>query len=378
MSKISQRPVAKTDQPIGATLVDRISWDDLKLFIAVARTLSFRRAATSTRISSSTLVRRIERLEDELGLRLFDRLPDGVGLTAEGQSIYSVAQEMERASHSLRAYLDQDLTTRGVVRCAITEGLGTFWILPHLAEFTRGNPFTIVDLRASMESADVLRMQADAAIQLIRPDHADLKVLRLGRLHIYPFASRRYADTYGLPRSVEEMKRHRLVDQTAPQLDEGAWPRLLGLDNVEGIVSLRTNASTAHFYAVEQGIGIGGLPTYAAALGADVVPVDIGIKHQTDIWLTYHPHAKTVKRVSIFIDWVRSLFDAKRYPWFRDEFIHPRDLAKADTPARSDRATRRYVATSPKNGAVASIDPPQPADETSRPIRLNGRSAANG
>lgn len=348
MTKISQRPVAKTEQPIGPALLDRISWDDLKLFVTVARTLSFRKAATTTRTSSSTVVRRIERLEAELGLRLFDRLPDGVALTAEGQAIFAVAHDMERASFSLRAYLDQDVTTRGVVRCAVTEGLGTFWILPHLADFTRANPFTIVDLRCSMESSDVLRMEADLAIQLIRPDRPDLKIVRLGRMHIYPFASKRYADTFGLPTTLEDMKRHRLIDQNGPQLDEGAMQRVLGLDNVEGIVALRTNASTAHFYAIEQGIGIGGLPTYALALGADVIPVDIGIKYQTDIWLTYHPDARSVKRIALFIDWARSLFDPKLYPWFRDEFIHPNELGAAAAPARAIRGGRRYVVASPK------------------------------
>jgi DNA-binding transcriptional LysR family regulator len=148
MTKNSQRPVAKIDQPIGSALLDRISWDDLKLFMTVGHTLSFRKAATSTRLSSSTIVRRIERLEVDLGLRLFDRLPDGVALTTEGQAIFAVVRDMERASHSLRAFLDQDLNARGVIRCAITEGLGTFWILPHLAEFSRANPYTIVDLSA--------------------------------------------------------------------------------------------------------------------------------------------------------------------------------------------------------------------------------------
>lgn len=353
MNKISQRPVANLEHPIGPAVIDRISWDDLKLFILVGRTLSFRRAATSARTSSSTIVRRIERLEVDLGLRLFDRLPDGVALTAEGQSIFSVAHDMERASHSLRAYLDQDVTTRGVVRCAITEGLGTFWVLPHLADFNRANPFTIVDLRCSMKSTDVLRMEADLAIQLVRPNRPDLKVVRLGRLHIYPFASKQYVKMYGLPSSIEDMKKHRLIDQTSPQLDEGAWPRLLNLKNVEGIVALRTNASTAHFYAVERGIEIGGLPTYASSLGAEVIPVDIGVKHQVDIWLTYHPDARSVKRIALFIDWVRSLFDPKRFPWFRDEFIHPNELGQADTPAHGIRAGKRYVVASPTKVASA-------------------------
>ena len=69
------------EQPIGAALLARISWDDLRVFVVVVRTLSFRKAAAALRTSSSTIARRMERLEETFGFRLFDRLPDGVGLT---------------------------------------------------------------------------------------------------------------------------------------------------------------------------------------------------------------------------------------------------------------------------------------------------------
>jgi DNA-binding transcriptional LysR family regulator len=327
-AKLSQRDAAKMEQPVGAGLIERISWDDLRVFVVVARTLSFRKTATALRISSSTIVRRMERLEETLGFRLFDRLPDGVGLTAEGRSVYATAQEMERASHTLRAHLDQDLTTRGTVRCSVTEGLGALWVLPHLVQFNRAHPSTVIDLRCSMELADVLRMEADVAVQLTEPNRPDVITARLGRLHIYPYASRRYADIYGLPTTLDEMKRHRFVDQRAPQLDENAAPRILSMPSIEGIVALRTNSSTAHAHAIELGIGIGALPTYAAALAPDLIPVDVGVRHQVDVWMTYHPDARSVRRVSVFIDWLRTLFDSKRYPWFGDEFIHPRELAR--------------------------------------------------
>ena len=71
------------------------------------------------------VMRCIERLESIFEFRLFNRLPDGLGLTEEGQRVYRTSQEMERASHSLRAHLDQDLNVRGLVRCSVTEGLGT-------------------------------------------------------------------------------------------------------------------------------------------------------------------------------------------------------------------------------------------------------------
>jgi DNA-binding transcriptional LysR family regulator len=73
-----------------------------------------------------------------------------------------------------------------------------------------------------MEQADVSRLEADIAIQFDKPDNPDLIVTRLGRLHVYPFASQDYERTYGIPASIADIKHHRIVQQVAPQLDESA------------------------------------------------------------------------------------------------------------------------------------------------------------
>jgi hypothetical protein len=122
------------------------------------------------------------------------------------------------------------------------------------------------------------------------------------------------------------MLNHRIVDQVGQQLEQGAWARHLGITDVEGIVGIRSNSSTAVLYAVEKGAGIGALPSYASALGSGLIPIDIDVHQPMDIWLTYHPDARKTKRIGTVIDWLREIFDAKRYPWFGDEFIHPRDL----------------------------------------------------
>ena len=352
MAKFSQRVSAKTKHPVGPALLARISWDDLRVLVVVARTLSFRKAATALRTAPTTVLRRIERLEEIFEFRLFDRLTDGLALTAEGRAVYASAQEMELASHKLRAHLDEDLTTRGMVRCTVTEGLGTAWILPQLAQFCRTHPTTIVDLRCAMEVADVLHMEADVAVQLQRPGRADAKAVKLGRLHLYPFASKRYIELYGLPQSVDDIRQHRIIDQKAPQVEENVIPRLLNIPSIEGIVAFRTNTSTAHAYAIDLGMGIGALPTYVMTLGTDLVPVDIGVRHQLDIWLTYHPDARSVRRVSVFIDWLRTLFDPRRYPWFADDFIHPRDLMGTAPPAEIS-ATPRTLVPAPARAAKA-------------------------
>jgi DNA-binding transcriptional LysR family regulator len=306
--------------------LNRVSWDDLRIFVVAARHESFRRAAVVCHSSAATVSRRIDTLEQQFGFRLFDRLPDGIRLTREGRWVLSTAERMEQASIGLRRYLDQDLTARGVIRCAVTEGLGTFWIMPKLAEFNRSNPYTVVDMSCAMTYSDVMRLEADVAVQLTPPVNPDLKVVKLGRLHVCLFAAQRYLETYGVPQSRADLAKHKIIDQVSPQIPDGALAEALGLEDLEGVVAVRTNASSAHFHAVELGIGIGALPTYAIPLGAHVVPLDIEAHRPVDIWLTYHPDVRDVPRVALFIDWLRDIFDPVRYPWFRDEFIHPRDL----------------------------------------------------
>ena len=319
------------EEPIAAVR-GRLSLDDMLVFGVVARTLSFRKAATTLRTSTTTVIRRVEDLESKLEFRLFNRLLDGLALTEKGQAVYLAAQDIERASHSVRAHLDRYLNLPGTVSCSATEGLGTAWILPRLAQFSRIHPSTIVHLRCAMEIADVMRMEADVAVQLERPKRPNAMAVRLGRMHIYPFASRDYVETYGLPKTRQEVRLHRLVHQKAPQVEEGTVERALDMPSIEGIVALRTNTSTAHGRAIELGMGIGGLPTYIMALGSDLIPVDIGVKHQVDIWMTYHPDARDIQRVSLFIDWLKTLFDPKRNPWFADKFIHPNELVGREPP----------------------------------------------
>jgi DNA-binding transcriptional LysR family regulator len=227
---------------------------------------------------------------------------------------------------------------RGVVKVSITDGLGTFWVMPLLVDFSRQNPNLIVQIESAANNADVLRLEADLSIQLVRPVEPDLLVVRLGRLHAYPFAAKSYAERYGLPTRKEDMVNHRLVDQVGPQMVDGAWKYHLNLDSVEGIVGIRSNSSAAVFYAIEKGAGIGALPTFAQALDAPVIPVDIDVRHSVDIWLACHPNARATESVSHVIDWIKAIFDPVKYPWFRDEFIHPTDLvamAPADTRAQS-------------------------------------------
>jgi DNA-binding transcriptional LysR family regulator len=306
------------------------NWDAIRIFLEVARRGSFRSASDQLGQSINALRRSITELEHQLGITLFTRHVDGVRTTAEGEEILVAARQMEAASFNLIRARDRSVPTlAGEVKLAVTEGLGTFWLAPRLVEFQRAHPKLLVDLTCEMRSADILRLEADASVQLSKPSNPDLKIIKVGRLHTMPFAGQPYIDAYGLPKTREELLRHRIILQVAEHtLAQENYDRLFPGIPQPGFVALRTNTSSTHLWAITKGAGIGMVPTYAHAIGGRMTPVDIGLYVPYDIWLTYHPDSARIPRVRRMIDWLIAAFDPKRFPWFRDEFIHPNDLPK--------------------------------------------------
>src|SRR4051794_41490519 len=264
-----------------------MSWDDLKLFLACARCKSFRNAAEGLGLTSTTLMRRIDRLEESIGCKLFLRDQSGLTLSDEGAAMIGDAMQMERHAFNIFRRAAQSDDTAGTVRVAVTEGPGNFWILPRLIDFQKTYRKITVDLRCAMEQADVARLEADIAIQLERPTNPDLIVAKLGRLHIYAFVSEEYRKLHGVP-SLAEIRSHRLVMQYAPQVDDSAYARILGLTSLEGIVGIKTNSSIGVLYAVERAAGVGFLPSAGVAVGGAPVAGGMGGRPPPRLWLALH------------------------------------------------------------------------------------------
>ncbi len=322
----AERPVPASEQTSHAqrALPD---WEGARLFLEIVRRGSFRAAAESMRVSVNALRRRFGVFERHLGMILLTRHTDGVRLTSEGALVLPAAERMEAASFDFIRAWGQASQLSGEVRLAITEGLGTFWIAPRLVEFQRAHPSLLIDMRCAMHPADVLRLESDIAIQITRPEAKDMRMVKLGRLHAMPFASRAYLDTYGTPETLEDLRKHRIVLQQSDQLPTEENFNILFPDTPQtGLVTVRSNVSSAHLWAIAHGAGIGWLPTYAHQITGNLVPIDVPYVVAHDIWLTYHPDGNKIPRVRRLIDWTIDAFSPKQFPWFRDDFVHPRDL----------------------------------------------------
>src|SRR5215472_11450710 len=205
-------------------------WDAARIFLEVTRCGSFRSAAERLGLSINAVRRRIDDFERQTGATLFTRDVHGARLTDEGAMVVSAVERMEAASFDLlRASDSVSNTLSGEVRVAVTEGLGTFWLAPRLVEFQQFFPNILIDLHCSMRSADVSRHEADIAIHLSRPAALDVKLVRLGRMHLMLFAAQKYLDAYGIPASAGDLINHRLVmqladDATAKEAFENLFP----------------------------------------------------------------------------------------------------------------------------------------------------------
>lgn len=332
MQKIREKGVQHVEHESYYAMPD---WAGARVFLEVVRHGSFRAAAQKLGMSINTLRHRLSDFERQLGMTLVTRHVDGVRMTAEGELVLAAVKRMETASFDFMRARGQSALLNGEVRLSVTEGLGTFWLAPRIVEFQRAHPQLIVNLRCAMHPADVLRLESDLAVQITPPRGENLKVVKLGRLHAMPFASQEYLNTFGCPKTKAELQQHRIVLQLADQITSMEdYNRIFpGVPEV-GTIAIKANVSSAHYWFIARAAGIGMLPTYAPAIGARVIPIeveDVRIAH--DIWLTYHPDASKMVRVRRLIDWLIEAFSPQRFPWFRDEFIHPRDL-----PARIDDA----------------------------------------
>jgi DNA-binding transcriptional LysR family regulator len=303
-------------------------WDAARIFLEVVRCGSFRSAAERLDLSINVVRRRIDDFERQIGATLFTRDFHGTRLTDEGSLVVSAVERMEAASFDLlRAGNSVTSTLSGEVRVAVTEGLGTFWLAPRLVEFQETYPNILVDLHCAMRSADVSRHEADIAIHLSRPAALDVKLVRLGRMHLMFFASDKYLETHGTPKTPAELVKHRLVMQVADQTGaKEAFESLFPGYAQRDLVMMRTNVSSANYWAVANGAGIGVFPTYACALDGKIIPLEVELHLPFDIWLSYHPGSGRIPRVRHMIDWLIEAFNPAKFPWFKDEFIHPREF----------------------------------------------------
>lgn len=175
-----------------------IDWDQVRVFLAVARAGQLASAGARLGLDVSTVSRRVDRLESELGVHLFDRTKEGTRITAAAEAILPAAEEMERALAQFVTAKDAiETTAEGVVRLTCPPGVADAFVAPLLARFYEKYPRVVVELDASIGYADLTRREADLALRANRPHSGDLVAVKVVTTRAIPMTSPEYAEELG-------------------------------------------------------------------------------------------------------------------------------------------------------------------------------------
>lgn len=274
------------------------NWNDLRAFLAVARTGRLTAAAARLGADHTTVARRIAALEGALGARLFDRSPQGYALTAHGERLLPSAEQVEsltlRAAGQVGA-ADQTLT--GAVRIGAPEGFGSYVLAPLMVRLADRHPQLEIQLLAIPGVVSLSKREADIAVTLSPPREGRLVSRKLTDYGLGLYAAPAYLDVRPPIRTRADMAGHRFIGYIgdllyAPELDYMQAP------DVDIRVALQSSNLIAQLQAALAGAGLCVLPDFIAAREPGlrrVLPRDVGL--QRSLWLVVHADLKSLARI---------------------------------------------------------------------------------
>jgi len=277
------------------------NWDDIRIFLAVARGGSGAAGARQLGMDQSTISRRINAFEDRLGTRLFDRVTTGYGLNTAGRRMFETALRIEREVADLdHALVGQDQNLSGTVRIATVDTLSNHLLFPATSSFLHRYPNINLQITTSVNSAyDVVVQkdtEADITFRTSNNPPEDLVGRRLATAAFAIYASRRYLA------SLDDRKEQMVWLNWDDGSQSPAWPSMAP-EIPDNLCRLRIDSVPSLLSAVRQDIGATVLPCFMGDADSDLVRIPPGkVVSQRDVWLLTHKNLRYSARIRAFLD----------------------------------------------------------------------------
>ncbi len=299
------------------TLLSGQFWGELRVFLAVAKTKSFNRAAEMTNTSQPTVSRQVKRLQDVVGSQLFISTPRGVKLTQKGEALARALSRLDHTLYSLTSDLrSESREAEGTVRVSITDSLNALFAAPALVEFSAQYPKIQLHLKAPVNMRDLRENQTDMMISFMLNESSGIRFKKLGQLHFIPVVSKEYIENHGLP-TRDNLEQHLFIQSEYYLAKTGLWDSWQQVVARGRVVHFCDNPF-AHGMMVKAGLGIGLLGSYTLA-EPSAVPLEIGVRISVPLYLIALTERLNARPVRLVFDWLGEVFGPEN-PWFSDEF----------------------------------------------------------
>ena len=286
-----------------------LNWDDLKYFLAVARSGTLRGGADSIKVNHTTLTRRLSVMEERVGSRLFDRSKQGLVLTQLGEELLPHAQRVEEEmAAASRVIVGRDAQPSGTVYVTMPHGLAMTSLMDDLAAFADLYPDIHLNMTFTNDVADLTRCEADVSLRVAHEVTDDVVGRKLVQMSQAAYCTREYAerisDNGG--EGLHLIGWHEPEEATtAKWVKESHYPRAKLKHRVSELVPLITLA--------------------AAGLGMAYLACNLGDRHPSlirapfqkpmpyrSIWLLLHRDLRNTARVRLFVDFLAERVRARR------------------------------------------------------------------
>mgnify|MGYP002725752256 CR=1 FL=1 len=287
-----------------------MDWDDLRFFLAVAKSGSLSGAARSLGVNHSTVFRRIQAFEDKSGVRLFDRLPSGYALTVAGDDMLASVEKVSAEIDAMdRRLTGRDLKLSGPLVITTTNTLAHWLLFPHLTAFKADYPGIDLELVLDTEFFNLSKRQADIAVRPTSNPPDTLVGRRLAEIAFAPYASKTYLKANDI---TDGLSGHTWIGfgDNLSHLAAAAWMR----KNLTGApIALRVNNLIGLLDAAMTGMGVAQLPCFMGDQESNLKrlrPPEPDIT--SGLWLLTHEDLRNTARVRAFMDFMATAITADK------------------------------------------------------------------
>lgn len=289
-----------------------MNWDDIRIFLAVARAGQILGAAKRLGLNHATVARRITALETDLRAQLLTRRPSGTELTRAGEEFLLAAERMEAEMLGARSSVgDASVSISGTVRVGAPDGFGVAFLAPRLGELTKLHPDLNIELVPAPRSFSLSRREADIAVTVERPEQGRLVASKLVDYRLGLYAAKSYLTANGTPQTVEDLSAHRLVGYVEDLL---ANTSLAYSGEISKDYHPRFSVSSAlgQTEAVRSGAGIGILHAFIARTDPNLVAVLPERQIKRAYFMVIHESMRSLQRIRTVADFIAASVEKER------------------------------------------------------------------
>jgi len=274
-----------------------MNWNDLRYFLVLAEENSLSGAARRLRKEHTTVARRIEALESDLGTKLFDRLPRGWQLTSAGRNLVPVAERVEEEALTFERQAKGDEAAHGVVRISVPPVAGRVLFAPRLARLLKAHKGLEFEIIGAANIVNLARREADVAVRMITPREPGLITRKLVELGVGLYGGVGYKDR------VQEMDWEFCgYEDTTYGASKREWVRTV-LDR-ELPCRFRADDTETVRQFIAAGHGVGVLPRYFGDRDdeLELIHADVEGRSRESVWMVVHPDMRRSPGVRLVMD----------------------------------------------------------------------------